>query len=165
LLALAPSQPSISIQPRAAFALEIGATHAFVPGDRDMAGLAHDAGCPAGFDYIIDTTGSPAVVNGAIPALAPRGELALAGAYPPANVEADASFMMSGGRVIRGVVEGGADPQRFIPELLGHYRLGQFPFDRLVRQFASADIADAIESGETGSVLKPIVLLPAIRPE
>lgn len=146
---------------RVQLARQLGATHGFKADDAGMADHAAAAGCPAGFDYILDTTGSPAVCNAAIPALAPRGELALVGAYPPGvPVEADASFMMSGGRVVRGIVEGGADPQTFIPELIAHYQAGRFPFDRLVRYFDFADIAAAIEAGESGKVIKPIVRMP-----
>jgi aryl-alcohol dehydrogenase len=123
-----------------------------------MSEFASSVGCAAGFDFIIDTTGLPSVVNQAIAGLAPRGTLALVGAYPPGlNVEADASFVMSGGRCIRGVVEGGSDPRHFIPELIEHYRAGRFPFDRLVEYFSFEDIAQAIEAGESGRTIKPIL--------
>ena len=146
---------------RVALARELGATHGFHADAADWQEHATAAGCPAGFDYIIDTTGSLAVCNGALTALAPRGELALVGAYPPgAAIEAEASFLMSGGRVVRGIVEGGADPKSFIPELIAHHKAGRFPFDRLVRYFNFADIAQAIEAGETGQVIKPIVRMP-----
>ena len=77
-------------------------------------------------------------------ALAPRGELALVGAYVPGTqIGSDSTFLMSGGRVIRGVVEGSADPSQFIPELIDYYRAGRFPFVRLIELFDFADIADA----------------------
>lgn len=79
---------------------------------------------------------------------------------PGINVQADASFLMSGGRVVRGMVEGGSDPQAFIPALTDHHKAGRFPFDRLVRYFDFADIAKAIEAGESGQVIKLILLLP-----
>lgn len=153
---------AIDINPeRVAFARTMGATHAFHAGDADMTGHAAAAGCPTGFDYIIDTTGIPAVCNSAIPVLAPRGELALVGAYPPdQNIAMDAIFAMSGGRVVRGVVEGSADPATFIPELIGYYQEGRFPFDRLIEMFPFADIAQAIEAGESGRVIKPVVTMP-----
>ena len=66
----------------------------------------------------------------------------------------------SGGRVIRGVVEGGADPQTFIPELIGHYRDGRFPFDRLIKTYPFTDILTAIADGEEGRVVKPVLLMP-----
>ncbi|MFY8194341.1 MAG: NAD(P)-dependent alcohol dehydrogenase, partial [Novosphingobium sp.] len=64
---------------------------------------------------------------------------------------------MSAGRVIRGVVEGSADPQQFIPQLIAFHREGRFPFDRLVQYFAFEEIADAVAAGESGKVVKPIV--------
>ena len=143
---------------RIALALELGATHGLRADSGTYVDHAVAAGCPAGFDYIIDTTGIADLVNQAILALAPRGEIALVGAYPPgAAVTADATHIMSAGRVIRGVVEGSADPQTFIPQLIAYYREGRFPFDRLVRFFDFADIAEAIAAGESGKVVKPIL--------
>lgn len=149
---------AIDINPaRLDLAMELGATHTLRSND-DFTMLAAQAGCPAGFDYIIDTTGIASLVNAAILGLAPRGEIALVGAYAPGtDVRADATHVMSAGRVIRGVVEGSADPQGFIPELIEHYRAGRFPFDRLVEWFGFEDIAQAIAAGESGRVVKPIV--------
>ena len=143
---------------RIALAQQLGATHGLRSDRGNFGELAQQAGCPAGFDYIIDTTGIAALVNDAILALAPRGEIALVGAYAPGTtVEADTTHIMSAGRVIRGVVEGSANPQAFIPELIEHYRAGRFPFDRLVEYFDFADLGAAIEAGETGKVVKPVV--------
>lgn len=145
---------------RIALAMDLGATHGLDGRKSSTASLAALAGCPAGFDYIFDTTGVIDLVNSAIEALAPRGEMVLVGAYPSgAEVRTDATHVMSAGRVIRGVVEGSADPQTFIPTLIEHYRAGRFPFDKLVRYFAFNDIAAAIEAGETGRVVKPVLLL------
>ena len=153
---------ALDINPvRVDLARMLGATHAFLATDGTMADHAAKAGCPAGFDYIIDTTGIADLCNAAISALAPRGELALVGAYAPGmSVSADATLIMSGGRVVRGVVEGSADPASFIPQLIAYYRAGRFPFDRLVQYFDFADIAAAIEAGESGRVIKPILRLP-----
>lgn len=143
---------------RVSLALSLGATHGFKADLAKVADHAKAAGCGAGFDYIIDTTGIPAVCNGALEALGPRGELALVGAYPPGmTLDAEPSFLMSGGRVVRGVVEGGADPQAFIPELVRLFRAGRFPFDRLVQFFSFEDIAAAIDAGESGKVIKPVL--------
>lgn len=149
---------AIDINPaRLDLAVALGASHA-LPSRDDFTALALEAGCPAGFDYVIDTTGIASLVNAAILALAPRGEIALVGAYAPGSeVRADTTHVMSAGRVIRGVVEGSADPQSFIPQLIAHHRNGRFPFDRLVEYFAFEDIAEAIAAGECGKVVKPIV--------
>jgi aryl-alcohol dehydrogenase len=65
--------------------------------------------------------------------------------------------MMSGGRVVRGIVEGDAEPHRFIPELVELHAQGRFPFDRLVRFYDFEDINEAIADGEQGRTVKPIV--------
>lgn len=146
---------------RLALAQELGATHGLLSGNATIAQHAEAAGCAAGFDYIFDTTGIVDLVNQAILALAPLGELALVGAYPPGSkVIADAAHLMSAGRVVRGVVEGSADPQSFIPQLIDHFRAGRFPFDRLVQFFDFDDLAEAIAAGESGRVVKPIVRMP-----
>ncbi len=146
---------------RIALALQLGATHGMRADSGTYQDHAAAAGCPAGFDYIIDTTGITDLVNQAMMALAPRGEIALVGAYAPGKpVAVDPTHIMSAGRVIRGVVEGSADPQRFIPRLIEYYREGRFPFDRLVQYFDFADIALAIGEGESGRVIKPILRLP-----
>ena len=145
---------------RLALAMELGATHAFRSDSASFQDHAAAAGCPTGFDYIVDTTGLTELVNQAILALAPRGEIALVGAYSPgAPLAADPTHIMSAGRIIRGVVEGGADPQTFIPQLIQYHREGRFPFDRLVRYFEFSDIAEAFEAGESGRVVKPILRL------
>ena len=68
---------------RIELAQSLGATHGFAARGGAMTDFAAAAGSVAGFDYIIDTTGQTAVCNAALPALAPRGELALVGAYTP----------------------------------------------------------------------------------
>lgn len=143
---------------RLALSLDLGATHALRSDADTFAGLAAQVGCPAGFDYIIDTTGLGSLVNDAVLALAPRGEMALVGAYAPGTrLDSDLAHLMSGGRIIRGVVEGSADPKTFIPQLIEYYRQGLFPFDRLVAYFPFDDIDRAIEAGETGQVIKPVL--------
>ena len=145
-------------QGRLDLARELGANQAFISGAGTFLEMAAASGCHAGFDYIIDTTGISSLVEQAVPALAPRGEIALVGAYRPGTLLAiDPVQILSTGRVIRGVVEGGANPAEFIPELIELWRAGRFPFDRLVQFFEFSDIVRAIEEGEQGRVIKPIL--------
>lgn len=141
-------------------ARELGATHGVVADGRGIAEIVASLGI-AGLDYALDTTGVVPLIEQAIAALAPRGEMALVAAFAPgARIGIDATHVMSGGRVVRGVVEGGADPQAFIPRLLGYHRAGRLPFDRLIRTYAFSDILTAIADGEEGRVVKPVLLMP-----
>lgn len=112
------------------------------------------------FDHIVDTTGVPALLGAAVDLLAARGTLALVGAYPSdPKLAIDASAIMSLGRRIVGVVEGGIDPQRFIPELIAHFRAGRLPMEKLVRTYPFAAIDQAVHDSEAGTVIKPVLLM------
>ena len=113
------------------------------------------------FDYIVDTTGVPDLVQETVTLLAARGTLALVGAYPPGlAMNLDLSAMMSMGRRIVGVVEGGIDPQQFIPKLIAWYRAGMLPLEKLVRTYPFAAIEEAVQASESGAVIKPVLLMP-----
>jgi len=120
------------------------------------------ADLPGPFDFILDTTGVPGLVEQAIELLAARGTLALVGAYPPGKaMGVDLSAIMSLGRRIVGVVEGGIDPRTFIPRLIDHYRAGQLPIAKLVRTYSFAAIEDAFEASKNGTVVKPVLVMQA----
>ncbi len=142
---------------RLALAKELGATHCL---NGSMSGLfdAINHQFPGGLNYIIDTTASTKLIEQASFCLAPRGVLGLVGAFGPgATLSFDATHILSGGRVVRGIVEGSSYPETFIPELMGYYRDGKFPVDKLVKYYDFADINQAIDDGESGKVIKPIV--------
>lgn len=66
---------------------------------------------------------------------------------------------MSLGRRIVGVVEGGIDPKRFIPELVAYYRSGQLPLEKLVRIYPFSEIEQAVHASESGEVIKPVLVM------
>jgi aryl-alcohol dehydrogenase len=107
-----------------------------------------------GATHAIDTTAKGAVVNDAIAALAPRGTLALVGIRMPA-FELDVSSVISGGKTIRGVIEGDAEPRAFIPRLLEL----QLPVDKLIRRYEFADIDAAFADAASGDTVKPVLVL------
>lgn len=111
------------------------------------------------YDHIVDTTGAPPLVEKSIALLAARGTLALVGAYPPVPMGLDLSAIMSMGRRIVGIVEGGIDPKTFIPRLIDHYRAGELPLEKLVRFYPFADIGDAFAASKSGAVVKPVLTM------
>ncbi|HEY6396751.1 MAG TPA: aldehyde dehydrogenase family protein, partial [Solirubrobacteraceae bacterium] len=76
--------------------------------------LARRAG--SGATHALDTTAIGAVINQAVGALAARGTLALVGVGTP-EIPLDVQSVISGGRSIRGVIEGDAVPQQLLPQL------------------------------------------------
>ena len=71
----------------------------------------------AGATHAIDTSAKGAVINQAIAALAPRGTLAMLGIGIP-DFAMDVRSVISGGKTIRGVIEGDAIPHDVIPRLI-----------------------------------------------
>ncbi|OJU15011.1 MULTISPECIES: NAD(P)-dependent alcohol dehydrogenase [unclassified Sphingomonas] len=143
---------------RLALARDLGAGMTIQAGADDPV-AAVLAALPGGVDHAIDCTGNPRVIEQAVAVLGVRGECAIVGAAAPGTMfSADVSHVMSGGRVIRGVVEGDADPKTFIPELIALHRAGCFPFDRLIRFYPFAEINAAFHDSETGAAIKPVLL-------
>jgi len=142
---------------RLELAQELGATNSLISDGRSISDLLKSIGLD-GVDYILDTTGVPALVNDAFSSLNIRGAFGLCAAYPHDQMmEIDLSSTMLGGRRVIGIVEGSAIPQDFIPILISYYRKGLFPFDRLIEHFSFADINNAISACESGRVIKPVL--------
>ncbi|WP_261561800.1 NAD(P)-dependent alcohol dehydrogenase [Frankia tisae] len=143
---------------RLALAAELGATHTLHARQVDVAGeLRRITG--RGANYVFDTTGRNDMLQHAVEALAPMGQIGLVAAGgPEATV---AVSMLALGKSIRGIVQGDAIPQLFIPQLIQMYRSGQFPFDRLVRFYDFEDINDAFDAAAGGGVIKPILRIAA----
>ena len=145
---------------RLALARELGATHTIDGADPDLvARVAEATGGGATFSF--DTTGAPAVIRKAVDSLALRGECGTVGAAPlGTEVTLDLMGLMTAGRKFRGIVEGDATPQVFIPVLIELFMQGRFPFDKLVTFYPFDRINDALHDSETGKVVKPILRMP-----
>lgn len=67
---------------------------------------------------------------------------------------------MTQGKVMRGIVEGDAIPDVFIPAMIELYQAGRFPFDKLITFYPFEKLNDAIADSESGKVVKPVVTMP-----
>ena len=142
---------------RRELALELGADAALDPRADDFeASLGAAAG--GGFDFAVDTSGQPSVITQAFHALRPGGALALIGGPAIPEFAFDAYRLLEG-RSVRGLTEGEAVPQEFMPMLLGHWRHGRFPVDRLITPFKFDDIGEAVASMRDHSVIKPVLTM------
>lgn len=139
-------------------AVELGATETVDPGAVDDPVEAIRAATDGGVDYALETTGVPEVAEQATKTLRHRGTLGLIGA-PALGTEAsyDVNDMLLNGRSITGIVEGDADPQQFIPDLIDLYRRGKFPFDELITYYGFKEIEQAVEDSEEGRSIKPVL--------
>jgi aryl-alcohol dehydrogenase len=66
--------------------------------------------------------------------------------------------LLLNGKVIRGCLEGDANPEQFLPELLSLHAQGRFPMEAIVRRYDAADIERAVADSRSGSVIKPVLV-------
>ncbi len=138
-------------------ACELGATHA-VNSQHQSALEAIRGISPLGVDFIVDTTANAGVLRDAVALLAPRGTLGMVGGAPKGlEFPLDVEHILTGGRTIRGIIEGDANPDIFLPKLVDLFMKGKFPIDRLVTFYPFARINEAIADALSGKVVKPIL--------
>ena len=141
-------------------ARELGATHT-IDVSTDSAPERIKTITGVGADFTFDTTANMGVLRQAIDVLAPRGVCGFVGGAPKgAEVTIDVEHVMTGGRTIRGIIEGDTNPDVFLPKLIELHRLGRFPIEKLVTFYPFAEINRAIDDSLSGKVVKPVLLFP-----
>ena len=158
--------PIIAVDPnteRLEVARKLGATHTFDPTATDDV-VWEIMELTGGLDFTIDAVGSGLVVRQALESLRSPGSCATLGLQKLENeITIDQGHLLLG-RTLTGVIEGDADPHRFIPELIGLWREGKFPFDTLITTYRFDDIATALSDLRAGTSIKP-VLVPSTSDE
>jgi len=144
---------------RLAVAREIGATHIIDAGSGEVLDqITQITG--RGAHFSLDTTGNPAAVALSVNCLRQRGCSAQVAAPPRGTrYPLEASVIVGRGLTVRGVVEGDAVPGVFIPQLIDLFRQSLLPVDKIVTFFPFDEINRAIDEMETGTVIKPVLLM------
>jgi aryl-alcohol dehydrogenase len=141
---------------RLEMAKELGATHTINASEVDPVEMISDL-TGGGPHYTLECVGNPKVLRQAVDVLPLCGICGLIGVVPPGTeVNLDMDRIMNG-RTIRGIIEGDAIPNLFIPKLIELYSQGRFPFDRLITFYPLDDINQAVKDMEEGRVIKPIL--------
>ncbi len=146
---------------RLALAEEFGATHC-LRGDADDLGAAIRAVTGRGVDYSFNTTNAPAVHTCALDVLAMNGTAGFVAApIPDANGPwiPNMFAMLAGGRQLRGILGGDANPRVFLPQLAEWWQAGKLPFDRMLQFYPFADIERAWADARRGAAIKPVLLM------
>ncbi|TDZ78299.1 Aryl-alcohol dehydrogenase [Mycobacteroides salmoniphilum] len=132
-------------------AVTLGATHTVDPAAEDVASVARGA------THALDTTANPDVIATALGLLRQRGVLVLVG-LGASRGTIDLTDLMYGGKIIRGCIEGDANPQEFIPELLRMHAEGRFPIESLISRYPVHAIDQAVADARSGAAIKPVLL-------
>jgi len=145
------------VESRLTLAKELGATHVINSKNENAVERIKEI-TGSGVDFALDSTGVTAVIRQAVLALRPRGTCGVVGASKPgSNVEIDINDFMQNCKRMRGIVEGDAVAEQFIPRLIDLHLQGRFPFDKLIKMYPFEKINEAAEDSERGITLKPII--------
>lgn len=144
-----------TVPERLALALELGGTHS-VNGSEDVVSYVMDITNGRGVHYAIDCTGNGGCVRRSLNCTRPMGACIVLGATQEVKFDCE-NELMGQSKTITGLVEGRSIPKVFIPKLLEYYRLGRFPFDKLVREYGLADINKAQADSRSGRTIKPLL--------
>jgi len=147
------------IAARRAMAKSLGATHLIDSASGEV-GEAIRAIVPAGVDYALDSSGREEVIMTALGALGSHGLLGLVGVppRPESAISVNLASLITFGHRIHGIIEGDSDLDRFIPELLEHFKAGRFPFDTLVKTYPIDQINEAIAAQLRGDCMKAVLI-------
>jgi aryl-alcohol dehydrogenase len=136
-------------------ALELGATDAIAADTPDVAKQIR-AVTGRGVNFSFNTTTVPGVHSIALECLAMNGTAGFVAA-PRGDWAPQLFAMLAGGRQLRGILGGDANPRTFLPMLIDHWQQGRFPFDRLIQTYDFADIGKAFQDVESGAVIKAVL--------
>jgi len=142
---------------RLALARELGATDTIDTGSTDLSEALAELTGGSGVDRVLDATGAPPVISAGIASLAAGGIFAMVGAPPfGTTVPVDVNGMLPG-RSLVGVTIGSAQTQSLIPAMVRLHAQGRLPVDRLITQYAFADIQHAADDIHAGRAIKPVL--------
>jgi aryl-alcohol dehydrogenase len=115
---------------------------------------------PGGFLYVLDTSGVAGAWELAIQSLAMGGRFLFVTVPQPMDAAVlPALELMKRGAGAQAVIQGGARPQDFLPQLLRWYAAGEFPVDRLITTYPFHDVNLAIEDMASHKVIKPVLVM------
>ncbi|MHA7292019.1 NAD(P)-dependent alcohol dehydrogenase [Pseudarthrobacter sp. MDT1-22] len=144
---------------RLELARELGATHVINSKTENLADRLREITADAGVDYVVDTTGIPALLRQAADSLGVRGTVALVGAAKPGTeVSFEIGASLVKGWTFKTVVQGSSVPQVFIPRLIQLWKEGRFPFEKLVNDYVLDDINQGFEDSKSGKTIKPVIV-------
>ncbi|RQO46852.1 alcohol dehydrogenase [Rhodococcus sp. KBW08] len=140
---------------RLRMAVDLGATQTILAGaDTDVVGEIRKT-CD-GVDFSFETTSVTKVISESIAVLGLFGFAVLVGG---GTGKLSVEPYELAGRKVTFVLEGSAVPRLFVPQLIGFWRAGQFPFDRMIETYGFDAINSAEADSLSGKTIKPVLVM------
>lgn len=149
------------IAERRLLASDLGAALTVDSSRADVAGEIERA-FPTGAAAVLDTSGVQAAWDQAIANLAMGGVFAFVTVPQPMESASLPAFeLMKRGASATAVIQGGASPSEFIPQLIDWYQAGDFPVEKLITRYSFEDINRAFTDMSEHRVIKPVLMMGA----
>lgn len=157
---LAGASPLIAVDvvdERLQLAVELGATHTLNAKEGDSATRIREI-VPRGADFTFETSANEQALNDAIMCLCMGGQCGIVIAphfgqkYPFSPTE-----ILSHAATVRGIIQGSALPNTFLPKLIELNQQGRFPYERLITTYDFTDINQAFTDTKAGRAIKPVL--------
>jgi alcohol dehydrogenase len=163
--AVAGAMPIIAVDPVPAkrdLARALGATAALDPGE--VAAAWFDL-VPGGVRYAVEAVGNPAVFAAAVASTGRGGTTVAVGLpHPAAELRVPALPIVAEAKTLVGSYMGSAVPRRDIPRLIGLWRAGRLPVERLHTGSLPLDeINEAMDALAGGEVIRQVIQPHAAR--
>lgn len=113
----------------------------------------------AGMDVALDCVGNDAVILAAHACLDKLGILLNVGSSATAKPQYLASKHLVMGITARGTHQGDSVTRVMIPHLIGLWRDGKFPFEKLLTEYKFEDLHKAFDETHAGRVIKPLLVM------
>jgi alcohol dehydrogenase len=145
------------VESKRRLALELGATHAYAPGEAETAVPELTGG---GAEFTFEAAGAPAVVEAAFRATRRGGSTVVMGLpHPSRTLTLQALAFAGQGKSLVGSYMGSASPQRDIPRYLDLWRGGRMPVERLQSAALPLErINEAFEALVAGTAVRQVLL-------
>jgi len=142
---------------RLVLAKELGATHTINSNEEDpVDAIKRITG--GGAHSSVESSGIAKVALQSLACLRREGIAVLLSVTGPEEVNIPLeAYLMNPSVTLAGLCEGGSNPQTFIPELVGYYKEGRLPVEKLVKFYNFKDIEKAFYDSHTGIAIKPIL--------
>ncbi|KAG7423915.1 hypothetical protein NW756_012662 [Fusarium oxysporum] len=111
-----------------------------------------------GAKFAVDCTGIPKVIEDVVASIGPMGTAVVVGVPPPgADVKVNALEFLLENKKFVGVIEGDSNPSKFIPQLIDLHRAGEFPLEKLCKNYHFSELPQAVADMHSGKVIKPVI--------
>ena len=142
---------------RLALAQSLGAAHTIDATHSDPVAQIRNVTGGLGVGASLEAAGSPQALRQAVDCLRALGTCCLVGSSRKGTeVRVDMNHLQNG-RTVRGCIQGDSIPEEFIPHLIGLYRAGKLPVERLVTFYDFVDINRAAADSIAGKTIKPVL--------